>query len=296
MTGKHGKLRSLFKSSKRLLPSLDSGFEIKAGAQPKPGTKLTKRLGEGAFGEVWEAVNEDGSKVAMKFMKANRDLPEAVANEVRQFMTLKQVNHPHVLTLIDVLCIQDMIALIMELGNGNLHELHEFCLKERNTHLSLGTLIDLMTQAAYGLDFLASLKLPTTQLTQRGLQHCDVKPSNLLLVGKTVKVADFGIVGRLGLQTSGRLGTSFFAPPELYQGQPTARTDQFSLAVTYCHLRTGKFPYPDSNGKPPEGKPHLDRYPAPERAVLSRALNINWIDRYSSCTEFIQQMREATGK
>lgn len=271
-------------------------FEIKVGAQPKPGCTLKKRLGAGAFGEVWEAIDEEGCRVAMKFMRSKKDKPEAVANEVRQFMMLKQMSHPHVLVLTDVICIADMIVLIMELANGSLHDLHEFYKSERNTHVSLGTLIDLIEQAACGIDFLASIKLPGTQLTQSGFQHCDVKPSNLLLVGKTVKVADFGIVGRLGLQTGEFMGTPFFAPPELYLGHPSARTDQFSLAVTYCYLRTGKFPFPDSKGKPPEGYPQLERYPPNEREVLARALSLNWIDRYSSCTEFVQLMRQATGK
>ena len=294
------KFRNLFSDGKskkqsRKLAAIKS-FEIKVGAKPKPGCSLTRRLGAGAYGEVWEAVNEEGNKVAMKFIHSKKNMPESAANEVRQFMMLKQLSHPHVLTLIDVICIADMIVLIMELAKGSLHDLHEFYIKERGTHISLGTLIDLMEEAANGLDFLASLKLPSTQLTQSGFQHCDVKPSNLLLVGKAVKVADFGIVGRLGLQTGAFMGTPNFAPPELYLGQPSARTDQFSLAVTYCHLRSGNFPFPDTNGKPPEGYPQLERYPPKEREVLARALQLNWIDRYSSCSEFIQQMRQMTGK
>ena len=290
--------RNLFNSGKSKKPRLPASksFEIKVGANPKPGCSLTRRLGAGAFGEVWEAVNEDGNKVAMKFIQSKKNMHDAAANEVRQFMVLKQMSHPHVLTLIDVICVSDMIVLIMELAHGSLHDLHQFYLKERGTHISLGTLINLVEEAAHGLDTLASLRLPSTQLTQRGFQHCDVKPSNLLLVGKTVKVADFGIAGRLGLQTGTFMGTPYFAPPELYQGQPSARTDQFSLAVTYCYLRSGKYPFPDSNGKPPEGYPQLERYPPKERAVLARALNLNWIDRYTSCIEFIQELRQATGK
>ena len=271
-------------------------LEIKVGAEPKPGCKLTKLLGRGAFGEVWEAIYENGSKVAMKFIRSSKSNPDVAANEVRQFMIFKQMSHPHVLTLIDVICIADMIVLVMELANGTLHDLHQFYISEQKTHVSLGTLIHLMEQAAYGLDFLASLKLPNTQLSRVGFQHCDVKPSNLLLVGKTVKVADFGLAGRLGLQTGEFIGTPFFAPPELYSGQPSKHTDQFSLAVTYCHLRSGKYPYRDSTGKPPEGYPNLDRYSSKEKEVLSRALSLQWIDRYSSCTEFIQQLRVATGK
>lgn len=300
MSSESRKFRTLFSAEKgkrqNRAVAASKSFEIKAGAKPKPGFSLTRRLGAGAFGEVWEAVNDEGSKVAMKFIQSRKNMSESAANEVRQFMMLKQVSHPHVLTLIDVICIADMVVLIMELAKGSLHDLHEFYIKEQRTHISLGTLINLMEQAAHGLDFLATMRLESTQLTQSGFQHCDVKPSNLLLVGKTVKVSDFGIVGRLGSQTGVFMGTPNFAPPELYLGQPSARTDQYSLAVTYCHLRTGKYPFPESTGKPPEGHPQLDRYPPKESEVLARALKLHWIDRYPSCTEFVQQMRLATGK
>lgn len=238
-----------------------------------------------------------GDKVALKFIPVKKQAPDQVANEVRLLMTLRQINHPYVVRLDDVICIQDMIVLCMELAKGSLHDLHQFSLKERKAHLSPTTLIDLLEQAANGLDFLCTAKFATSQLMQGGIQHCDVKPTNLLLVGKTLKVADFGLAGRQGLQAVlGKLGTPYYAPPELYSGTPNARTDQFSLAVTYCYLRSGHYPYSQNPSAAPEGTPDLDRYPPEERAVLSRALQLRWIDRFSSCTEFIQSLRKATAK
>jgi serine/threonine-protein kinase len=268
-------------------------LELKEGAEPKPGLRLTRQLGAGASGEVWEAITPEGNKFALKFIRLQQNVPELVANEVRLLTSLRQVQHAHVLRLEDVICIHDMIVLVMELANGSLWDLHQFSLQEAKKHLSARSLVDLLAQAAQGLDFLATVKLPGSQFGQRGLQHCDVKPSNLLLVGKTVKVADFGLAGRQGLHSKqgGMMGTPYFAPPELYSSNSNAGTDQFSLAVTYCYLRTGHYPYEYDPGHPPKGNPELSRFSTRERDVLQRALQIRWIDRYPSCVEFMEQLR-----
>lgn len=288
---------SFKKLVQKLSTSRTEAIELKEGAILKPGYRLTRRLGAGAFGEVWEAITNDNGKVALKFIPTSKQPADMIAKEVRLLTFLRQLQHPNVLHINDVMCIQDMIVMVMELANGSLHDLHQFALKDAKQHLSPTLLLNLLGQAAAGLDFLATTKLPNTQLTQTGFQHCDVKPSNLLLVGRTLKVADFGLAGHQGLQTShGKSGTPYFMPPELYTSNSTARTDQFSLAVTYCYLRSGHYPYAYDPDKPPEGAPYLVRFLPGEREVLARALQLSWIDRFSSCTEFIENLREVLGK
>jgi serine/threonine-protein kinase len=284
------------KSSRRKAPAKIQALELKEGAEPKPGLRLTRRLGAGASGEVWEAITPESNKLALKFIRLQQNLPEMVGNEVRLLTSLRQVQHAHVLRLEDVIGLHDMIVLVMELAKGSLLDLHQFSLQEAKKHLAPKLLVDLLSQAAQGLDFLASIKLPGSQLGQRGLQHCDVKPSNLLLVGKTVKVADFGLAGRQGLHSAqgGMMGTPYFAPPELYSSNSNAGTDQFSLAVTYCYLRTGHYPYDYTPGQPPQGNPELSRFSSRERDVLQRALQIRWIDRFPSCVEFMDHLRAIT--
>jgi serine/threonine protein kinase len=285
---------SFKKLVKKIATSRSETLELKEGAVLKPNYRLTRRLGAGGFGEVWEATNGEDGKVALKFIPTAKQPADIISKEVRLLTHLRQVQHENVLRILDVVCIQDMIVMIMELAKGSLHDLHQFALKDYKQHLSPKLLLNLLGQAAAGLDFLAATKMPNSQLTQSGIQHCDVKPSNLLLVGRTLKVADFGLAGSQGLQRShGKLGTPYFMPPELYVGNATARTDQFSLAVTYCYLRTGQFPYAYDPEKPPEGSPYLVRYLPGEREVLNRALQLSWIDRYASNSEFIKNLYQA---
>ena len=78
------------------------------------------------------------------------------------------------------------------------------------------------------------------------LQHLDVKPRNLFLIGDRVKVADFGLVKGLDKSTnSGILGgvTPLYAPPETFRGSISPQSDQYSLAIVYQELLTGLRPY-----------------------------------------------------
>src|SRR5690606_31217011 len=97
-------------------------------------------------------------------------------------------------------------------------------------------LLELLRDAADALDFLSA----------SGLQHLDVKPENLLMVGGRVKVADFGLVQDIQDRTCSMMAgmTPVYAPPEIFDGRPNARSDQYSLAIVYQEMLTGALPFP----------------------------------------------------
>jgi serine/threonine protein kinase len=133
-------------------------------------------------------------------------------------------------------------------------------------------------------------------MTAQGLQHCDVKPSNILLLGDVVKIADFGLCAGMGQQSHRKLrGTPPFAAPELYAGRVCAQTDQYALAVTWCDLVGGTRMF--RKGVARDGGPaySIDLSRAREREVpiLARALNDDPTRRYSSCAAFVSALRDA---
>src|SRR5262249_26172935 len=132
------------------------------------------------------------------------------------------------------------LVLQMERADGSLSDLLEVCRTEYGTSIPPAFLLELLAQAAQALDFLALHRgSGLTQLEQSGLQHCDVKPRNLVVGGDRMKGGDFGLCGSTHQSPGGFRGTPPYAAPELYEGRPSRHTDQYALAVTYCELVAG---------------------------------------------------------
>jgi serine/threonine protein kinase len=267
---------------------------IGAGSEPVPGCKLTQLLGRGGFGEVWEGVAADGTKLAFKFQPCRNQPASVTVNEVRLLLSLRALKHPHVIEVRNVVAGPNYVVIAMERADGNLLQLLSAYHAETGTHVPPDHLCELLSQAAEALDFLAAQKLTGFGFGTTGLQHCDIKPSNLLVFGDQLKVADFGLCApQLWNQSrSFAFGTPAYAPPELAKGRVTERTDQFSLAVTYCELRTGRLPFAVEGFQKPE-KPDLSRFSERERPVLARALDPKWLDRWPNCTAFMKALSEA---
>jgi serine/threonine protein kinase len=269
-------------------------FELKAGTQPVRGLRLIKRIGRGGFGEVWEAQNDaTENHVALKFLDTKHQAYSSlVINEIRLLIQLRQLQHQNLLQFYDVTADKNMIILSMELAEGSLNDLHYIYRTDRKTHMPPDVLLNLMGQAAEGLDFIGSIKTTSNTLNAQGMQHCDIKPSNLLLIGNVLKVADFGLSGpQLWNARGSAFGTPPYAPPELYEGKACTTTDQYSLAVTYCELRSGFFPFPiPPPGTPPSTTPDLTILPLAERPVVAKALSRQWLNRYATCREFVQAL------
>lgn len=271
-----------------------TSFDLKPGAEPVPGHRLTKRIGQGGFGEVWEAINtSDNSRLALKFLDCKHQKGSLIVNEIKLLIQLRDLKHDNLLQFYSVTTGKNLIILSMELAEGSLNDLHYIYRTDHRTHVPPDVLMNLMFQAAEGIDFIAQQKLPNSNsLIQQGMQHCDIKPSNLLLINNKVKVADFGLSGPQMWNARGKaFGTPPYAPPELYEGRANSRSDQFSLAVTYVELRTGYYPFPvPSDGSCPTVAPELTMLPEGERTVLAQALSRQWLNRYNSCREFVSAL------
>jgi serine/threonine protein kinase len=268
---------------------------LAVGVQPIPGHNLTGRLGAGAFAEVWEAVRDDGTKVALKFLDTRTRGCSLISAEVRVLRGLAELHHPNIIQLHAVVPWSKYLVLVMERATCNLHDLHEAYRVETDGNVPPEQALELLDQAADGLDFLATLKVAGAT---HGLQHCDVKPSNLLLVGDTLKIADFGLCAGSGWKThqQGWKGTRPYAAPELFNGKAAVGTDQYALAVTFCELVMGTRPFwkGASADSPPTGLPiDLTKLREKEFPIISRALHPYPSSRWPSCKAFVQALRRA---
>ena len=271
---------------------------LQADAEPVPGYRLIGRLGSGGFGEVWEGTAPDGSLVALKFINTRNRDTTLLRGEIRVLRSIRELAHPNLIRLHDVFASAHYLVLCMQRADGSLEELRQAYREETGGNIPPDHLLDLMEQTAAGLDYLANLRLPGFNMTAMGMQHCDVKPTNLLLLGDNVKIADFGLCAGMGQQTQrkGLRGTPPFAAPELYQGRVCSQTDQYALAVSWCDLVGGARMF-RKTAFAADGSPiysiDLTRARENEVTIMSRALHADPTRRYPSCMALVAALREA---
>jgi eukaryotic-like serine/threonine-protein kinase len=261
--------------------------------EPLPGYRLIEPIGTGGFGEVWKCVAPGGIHKAIKFVYGNLNALDGddarAVQEMKALERVKQVRHPFVLSIEQIQDVGGELLIVMELADKNLHE----CLCEYQQAGRPGIprdiLLGFLHDAAEGLDHL---------IEKHGLQHLDVKPRNLFMVADRVKVADFGLVKTLERSSSsGLMGgvTPIYAAPETFSNKISKHSDQYSLAVVYVELLTGKRPFPGKNirqlalqhmTEPPD----LSMLPECDRPVVARALAKSPEDRFPSCTAFIRAL------
>jgi serine/threonine protein kinase len=242
---------------------------------------------------VWEAERPDGVVVALKFLPCEDNA--AAAQEIRSIQLVRQLHHPFLARIEQVWGHRGYVVVTMELADGSLLDLLEAYQIEYGTPLVTHDICSYLGQVANVLDHLNTRKhLIDGQCV--GIQHCDVKPSNLLLFGERVKLSDFGLssLTTSAVKIHRRAGTLAFAAPEVFQGRLSDWTDQYSLAITYCQLRSGRLPFPDvprssltSYVKPP---PDLSMLSDAERPIIARALAQAPADRWPSCREMMTHL------
>jgi serine/threonine protein kinase len=253
---------------------------------------LRRLRGRGGFGSVWEAIRKDGKAVALKLLPCDDNL---VAQEIRSIQIIRQLRHLHLVHIEQVWCNRGYIVVTMDLADGSLLELLDAYRTEFQTPLVPHDVCNYLAQVAKVLDFL-NTRQHLIDGHRAGIQHCDVKPTNLLLFGEKVKLSDFGLASLTGapVKTHPRPGTLDYAAQEVFQGRLSDWTDQYALAVTYCQLRGGRLPFVDTP-KTVEGtyvrpRPDLTMLTNREQLIIARALDPVPQDRWPSCSELMTQL------
>ena len=271
-------------SSERLALS-----QLQAGFEPIPGYKLVERLGAGGFGEVWKAIAPGEFPVALKFVRLDGKAGEI---ERRSLDVMRDVRHAHLLSVFGTWQQGDLLIIATELADRTLLERHEEAVTAGEQGIPRQELLEYMAEAAKGIDFLNE---PGTSGRPK-IQHRDIKPQNLLLSGGSVKVGDFGLARSFQFDATGHTGslTLAYAAPEFLDGKTSSRSDQYSLAVTYCFLRSGRLPFEGTEVQIIDGhrkqQPDLSMLPEVERPIVARALSKKPKDRWSSCGDFVRHL------
>jgi formylglycine-generating enzyme required for sulfatase activity len=254
------------------------------GASPVPGYKLLYWLGGGGCGEVWRAEGPGAIPAALKFIRLDEP---AGPLEVRALDLMKDIRHPHLLSMFGAWERDRRLIIAMQLAEGSLLARLRQAVVEGHQGIPTGELLKYMGEAAEGIDHLN---------IERGIQHRDIKPHNLLLVGGSAQVADFGLARLLAHTCTTQTGvnTPHYAPPESFEQKLTRWSDQYSLGITYCQLRGNRLPFQGNAAQILNGHltkaPDLTMLPPPERGTVARALKKDPANRWPDCRTFIREL------
>jgi serine/threonine protein kinase len=200
--------------------------------------RLISRLGSGGMGEVWRA--EDTKllrECAIKILPPNlAGDPEWKERFMREARSIAQVTHPNIATIYNIEQDGDTLFMAMELVEG----------EPLGTMIGRGPMIplDAVRVATHVADGLG-------EAHRKGIVHRDVKPDNIIVSTRYVKVLDFGIAKQLGPAADANLtqnnmvvGTPHYMSPEQAMGRTVdSRTDIFSLGVVLYEMLSGKKPF-----------------------------------------------------
>ena len=265
-------------------------------AEPIPGYRLIEPLGSGGFGEVWKCEAPGGLTKAIKIVYGNLNSLDVdcirAEQEMKSLNRIKEVRHPFVCSLDRIEVVEGELCIVMELAEKTLHDLFVECQGAGMIGIPRDNLLCYLRDAAEALDYMND---------KHNLQHLDVKPRNLFLIGDRVKVADFGLVKHLDRQSgSGLLGgvTPLYAAPETFTGKISSHSDQYSLAIVYQELLTGHRPFQAKNVRQMaqmhlKEDPDLRSLPEADRAIMARALAKMPEKRFASCMQFVGALYKA---
>ncbi len=199
--------------------------------------RLEEKVGSGGMSSVYRAFDPTLERsVAIKMM--HRDLsgdPDQLERFRREARAVAQLNHPHVVTVIDAGEDDGAPYIVFEYIEGE-------TLKERIRRLGR---LPIDEAIAYAIEIGRALECAHAHK----LVHRDVKPQNVLIdPDGRAKVTDFGIARSMeaqGLTATGRvLGTTDYVSPEQALGhEVTEQSDIYSLGIVLYEMLTGEAPF-----------------------------------------------------
>ena len=206
-----------------------------------PDHEVLRKIGGGAYGEVWMARGVTGAMRAVKVVwREDFDDERTFEREFEGILKFEPISrdHPGLVNILHVGRSPDGVSFyyyVMELGD-DVHAGQDInpIEYEARTLRADGT-VGVRMDTALCIDVGVRLAEALNHLHERDLAHRDVKPSNVIFVNGKAKLADIGLVAARGQRTF--VGTEGFVPPE---GPGSAQADVYSLGKVLYEIATGK--------------------------------------------------------
>jgi len=198
--------------------------------------KNSKKIGEGTYGVVYKAQNrETGLFIALKKIRLENEDEGIPSTAIREISILKEMVHPSIVSLLDVVNYDNKLYLVFEFLDQDLKKYMD----------SVPILSPSLVQS-YIKQLLQGLKY----CHQRKIVHRDLKPQNLLIDKKgTLKIADFGLARAFCVpvrQYTHEVVTLWYRAPEILLGSATYSipVDMWSAGCIFAEMLSKKPLFP----------------------------------------------------
>ena len=219
-------------------------MSIKSRPDPLiPDHEILRKIGGGAYGEVWLGRGVTGAWRAVKVVW-REDFEDARTFE-REFEGILKFepisrDHPGLVNILHVGRSPDGTSFyyyVMELGDdvSSGHDINPIEYEARTLRPDVKSATATCLPLPLCIDVGLRLAEALHHLHECGLAHRDVKPSNVIFVNGKAKLADIGLVAARGQRTF--VGTEGFVPPE---GPGSTQADVYSLGKVLYEIVTGK--------------------------------------------------------
>lgn len=234
--------------------------------------QLVEELGRGGMGVVYAArdlvqedVGEKHSLIAIKLLSDDfKDHPDALRMLQQETKKARELAHPNIITVYDFDRDEETVYMTMELMSGQ--SLKDYLKTHNHQESSLEEVLPIIRGIAEGLKY----------AHQRNIIHSDLKPANVYLTDKGVKILDFGIARAIMQADPGSSGiseydttsqtldtdsalsetddvfalTPSYASLEMFYGEPPDPTDDIYAFACICYqLLVNRHPYRKRSAK-----------------------------------------------
>lgn len=274
---------------------------LHAGQVVRDTYEVERKLGEGAFAEVYRVRHRFLGRQAMKVFKVVGSTPEEIERDVAEALMLSQMRHPNIVEVYDANVLESEDGprgyFTMTLMPGG--TLERYWRAYGSKLMPVVEVVEIAKQICRGLAVAHSSNPP--------IVHRDIKPQNVLVgfgsSGLHIRLSDFGLakeVNPLTLLASSR-GTLGFKPPESLENLDSCAADIWSIGTVMYLLLTDQMPVPLLSAREVADARQFLRPIRPPgiynvqvdsglEAVIFRCLAAEPADRYSNAGELLHDL------
>jgi len=190
-----------------------------------------EKVGEGTYGVVYKAKDlVTGDIVALKKIRLDAEDEGVPSTAIREISLLKELAHPNIVRLVNVILIENKLYLVFEFLDKDLRKYSDIVKKNMHKMLIKSYLYQLLK----GIYF----------CHQHRVLHRDLKPQNLLIDRKgNLKIGDFGLARAVGIPIrtyTHEVVTLWYRAPEILLGgrQYSTPVDVWSIGCIFAEMVT----------------------------------------------------------